>query len=86
LIFDNVDRDKDDKDDPQAYQVKNSFPHLDHGSILITSRLASLSTHGSGDKVGTVAAAQALAILENSAGKAIESEPVIVNRGSGCPR
>jgi hypothetical protein len=86
LIFDNVDRDFHDKDDLQAYNVKNYFPHLDHGSILITSRLASLSTHGSGVKVGTVAAAQALAILENSAGKVVESKPVIVDRGSACAR
>ncbi|PVH90847.1 hypothetical protein DM02DRAFT_636518 [Periconia macrospinosa] len=75
LIFDNVDRDFHDKDDPQAYNVKNYFPHLDHGSILITSRLASLTMHGSGIEVGTVAAAQALAILENSAGKVVESKP-----------
>lgn len=84
LIFDNVDRDFHDKNDPQAYNVKNYFPYLDHGSVLITSRLASLSTHGSGVKVGTVAATQALAILENSAGKIVESKPVNIDRGSRC--
>ncbi|PVI00232.1 hypothetical protein DM02DRAFT_527522 [Periconia macrospinosa] len=85
LIFDNVDRDFHDKDDPQAYNVKNYFPHPDHGSILITSRLASLSRHGSGVKVGTVAAEQALAILENSAGKVVESKCIAIDRDTGFP-
>ncbi|KAF2472617.1 uncharacterized protein BDR25DRAFT_284166 [Lindgomyces ingoldianus] len=77
LIFDNVDRDPYDKDDSQAYNVKSYFPHADHGSILITSRLASLLQHGAGVKVGTVAAEQARAILENNAGRGIEGESAI---------
>lgn len=74
LIFDNIDRDFHNKDDSQAYDVKVYFPHADHGSILITSRLANLQRHGSGVRVGTVDAEQARAILENSAGRAIEGE------------
>jgi hypothetical protein len=72
LIIDNVDRDHRDEDDLQAYDVKEYFPHADHGSILITSRLASLQRLGSGVKVGTVAAEQARAILENNAGRALK--------------
>jgi hypothetical protein len=70
LIIDNVDREHRDQGDTQAYNVQVYFPHADHGSILITSRLSSLQRLlGSGVKVGTVAAEQARAILENSAGK-----------------
>jgi hypothetical protein len=69
LIIDNVDRDHCDQDDPQAYNVKEYFPHADHGSMLITSRLASLQRLGSGVKVGTVAAEQARAILRTTLGE-----------------
>jgi hypothetical protein len=75
LLIDNVDRDHRDQDDTQAYNVQAYFPHADHGSILITSRLSSLQRLlGSGVKVGTVAAEQARAILENSAGRVVESK------------
>jgi hypothetical protein len=74
LIIDNVDRDHLDKDDAQAYNVKQYFPDADHGSILITSRLASLQRLGSGVKVGTVATEQARAILENNAGRVVEGK------------
>jgi hypothetical protein len=74
LIIDNVDRDHHDRDDPQAYNVQTYFPHADHGSILITSRLASLQRLASRVKVGTVAAEQARAMLENNAGRVIESK------------
>jgi hypothetical protein len=74
LLIDNVDRDHRDRDDAQAYNVQTYFPHADHGSILITSRLASLQRLGSGVRVGTVEAEQARAILESSAGRVIEGE------------
>lgn len=78
LIFDNVDRDYHDKDDSEAYNVKDYFPHADHGSILITSRLASLQKLGSGLKIETVTAEQARAILENNAGRVVSGEPTIL--------
>jgi hypothetical protein len=75
LLIDNVDRDHRDRDDPQAYNVQVYFPHADHGSILVTSRLSSLQRLlGSGVKVGTVAAEQARAILENNAGRVVEGK------------
>ncbi|KAK4985799.1 hypothetical protein LTR50_005705 [Elasticomyces elasticus] len=75
LVVDNVDRDHLSKDkDPQAYHVEEYFPAADHGSILITSRLASLARYGEDLKVGKVDDKQAKAILENNAGKSIEGE------------
>jgi hypothetical protein len=75
LIIDNVDCDNYDQEDPQAYNVQTYFPHADHGSMLITSRLASLQRRlGSGVKVGTVSAEQARAILENNAGRVVEGK------------
>jgi hypothetical protein len=75
LIIDNVDRDHHDREDPQAYNVQTYFPHADHGSVLITSRLAGLQRLlGLGVKVGMVAAEQARAILENNAGRVIEGK------------
>ena len=73
LIIDNVDRDHLHKDkDPQAYDVQDFFPEADHGSILITSRLAG---HRYEDqKLDEVHAEQAKAILENNAGKSIKGE------------
>jgi ABC-type dipeptide/oligopeptide/nickel transport system ATPase subunit len=79
LIFDNVDRDFRNHDDPQTYKVKVYSPDADHGSILITSRLASLQRHGSGIKVGTVNTEQARAILENNAGKTIDGGLLIAH-------
>jgi hypothetical protein len=75
LIIDNVDRDHHDREDPQAYNVQTYFPHADHGSMLITSRLAGLQRRlCSGVKVGTVSAEQARAILENNASRVIEGK------------
>ncbi|KAH7128714.1 hypothetical protein B0J11DRAFT_277234 [Dendryphion nanum] len=85
LIFDNVDRDFYDKNDSQAYNVKSYFPYADHGSILITSRLASLQKHGSGVKVGTVATEQARAILEMNAGREAKDATVLLERLNGLP-
>jgi hypothetical protein len=78
LVFDNVDRDFHGKHDPQAYNIKDYLPYADHGSILITSRLASLQRHGSELKVGVVNAEQATAILENNAGKKIMSRSTVL--------
>lgn len=74
LIIDNVDRDHRDQGDAHAYNVQAYFPHADHGSMLITSRLAGLQRLGSGVKVGTVAGEQARAILENNAGRVVEGK------------
>lgn len=77
LVFDNVDRDFHNQDDPQAYNVKAYFPQTDHGLILITSRLASLQRYELGIKVGTVGTEQARAILEKNAGRMIKGKLTI---------
>jgi hypothetical protein len=74
LLIDNADRDHRDEGDAQAYNVQAYFPDADHGSMLITSRLAGLQRLGTGVKVGTVAGEQARAILENNAGRVVEGE------------
>ena len=74
LLIDNVDRDHHDRGYSQAYNVQAYFPHADHGSVLITSRLASLQRLGLGVKVGTVAADQSRAILENNAGRVVKGK------------
>jgi hypothetical protein len=53
---------------------KKYFPHADHGSILITSRLANLQRLGANTKVGIVATEQGRAILENNAGGVVDSK------------
>jgi hypothetical protein len=78
LILDNVDRDFRNSEDTQAYDVKNYFPFADHGSILITSRLASLQQYGSGIKIGTVNKEQGRAILENNARSVVEGELLVI--------
>ncbi|KAI1521500.1 NB-ARC domain containing protein, partial [Pyrenophora tritici-repentis] len=78
-------RDHHDQEDPQAYHVQAFFPHGDHGSILITSRLATLQRLGLGVKVGTVAAEQARAILENNAGRLVENANVVLKLLHGLP-
>ncbi|CAA9962752.1 hypothetical protein PTMSG1_06126 [Pyrenophora teres f. maculata] len=85
LIIDNVDRDHRDRDDLHAYDVKACFPHADHRSTLITSRLASLQRLGSGVRVGTVATEQARAILENNAGMEVEDADVVLELLHGLP-
>jgi hypothetical protein len=75
LIIDNVDRDHLHKNrDPQAYDVKKYLPSADHGSILITSRLANLERLGRGKKLDKVDDEQAKAILESNASKSVNSE------------
>ncbi|KAF9728645.1 Nephrocystin-3-like protein 2 [Paraphaeosphaeria minitans] len=85
IIFDNVDRDYHDKDDVQAFSVKTYFPSRDYGSILITSRLASLRRLGSGLKVETVETEQARAILESNAGRIFDDADIVLERLNGLP-
>jgi hypothetical protein len=85
LLIDNVDRDHYDQDDLQAYNVQTYFPDADHGSILITSRLTSLQRLGVGVKVGTMAAEQARAILDNNAGRVVEGKwKALLEKWRGC--
>ena len=73
LIFDNVDREVSiSSRDPEAFDVREYFPSADQGSILITSRLASLQQLGVDMKLKPVDERQGKSILENSLGRSAE--------------
>ena len=75
LIVDNVDREFwIPSGDPEAFDVRKYFPVADQGSILITSRLASLSQLGMGTKLEPVNGLQGTIILENSLERSAEGE------------
>lgn len=66
LIFDNVDRDYNSfNSDPDAYDVKQYFSGTDHGSILVTTRLAKLEQLGDSQPLGKVDRDQARAIFQS---------------------
>jgi hypothetical protein len=53
IIFDNVDRESQgDNADPDAYDVTGYLPSADHGSVLITTRLANLEQLGVSWRLG----------------------------------
>lgn len=76
LIFDNVDREfSTSSRDLEAFDVKRFFPDADQGSILVTSRLASLWRLATDSmKLEPVNELQGESILKNSFGKSIEGE------------
>ena len=66
VVFDNVDRDYSPRtEDPLAYDVRQYFSGADHGSVLITTRLARLEQLGSSRQVSRVDGVQAEAILKS---------------------
>ncbi|KAA8622019.1 Kinesin [Pyrenophora tritici-repentis] len=71
LIFDNVDREYSaDSGDAHAYHVEDYFSMAQHGSILITTRLARLEQLGESQQLGKVDEEQARKILETKYKKA----------------
>ncbi|KAL9079075.1 MAG: hypothetical protein Q9157_002001 [Trypethelium eluteriae] len=75
LVVDNVDRDhKGAYKDPQAYNIEDYIPPVDHGSIIITSRLASLSQSREGFKLVNLDETKAKEVLEKNAGKSLIGE------------
>lgn len=75
LIFDNVDRESGpSSEDPEAFDVEAYFLEADHGSILVTSRLASLWRLGPDLKLEPVDKVQGESILMNSFGKSDEGK------------
>ncbi|KAH3913970.1 hypothetical protein HBH56_096710 [Parastagonospora nodorum] len=64
LIFDNVDREhKAQGGDPDAYDVKRYLSGADHGSVLVTTRLARLEQLGKSQQLGKVSEEQGQAIF-----------------------
>jgi hypothetical protein len=73
LIFDNVDRSYASPEaDRNAYDVRRYMPGADHGSILVTTRLAHLRQLGTSLKLKGVDEGQARAIFENGYGDSFE--------------
>ena len=84
LIFDNVDRKCSGSiEDPEAFNVQEFFPIADQGSILITSRLASLCHLGTDMKVNPVNQLQGERILENCLGQSMQGQCDEKNTCSG---
>jgi hypothetical protein len=66
VVFDNVDRDfESEAPDPLAYDVRKYFPGADHGSILITTRLARLEHLGMSQQLKKMNRKQAQTMLES---------------------
>ena len=66
LIIDNVDRDYNIHHlDPKAYDVKRYLSEADHGSVLLTTRLAKLEQLGDSQHLGKVDRYQAEAIFQS---------------------
>ncbi len=76
LIFDNVDRDVTNTEDLEAYDIMRYVPDADHGSILITTRLARLAQMGKLLPLTTVNDEQAMSILECFASSALQSKSI----------
>lgn len=69
MVIDNVDRKyQPDNKDPQAYDVLSFFPPTDHGSLLITTRLPSLTEVGTSTELGRLTLEQALELLCSRSG------------------
>ena len=60
LIFDNIDKEPSDEG---GFDIVPYFPPKDHGSILITTRLAPLSRLGRGRRVGRMSEEEAVGLL-----------------------
>jgi hypothetical protein len=66
LIFDNIDKEPSDEG---GFDIVPYFPPKDHGSILITTRLAPLSRLGRGKRVGRMSEAEAVGLLDEILGE-----------------
>jgi hypothetical protein len=66
LIFDNIDKEPSDEG---GFDIVPYFPPKDHGSILITTRLAPLSRLGRGKRVGRMSEEEAVGLLDEILGE-----------------
>jgi hypothetical protein len=70
LIFDNIDREhQQDDTDPDVYDVRRYLPGADHGSILITTRLARFGQLGVPWSLNKASESQAHAIFQEWYGR-----------------
>ncbi|KAF2022643.1 FabD/lysophospholipase-like protein, partial [Setomelanomma holmii] len=86
LIFDNVDREySKNGSDADAYDIKCYLSGADHGSVLITTRLARLEQLGESQELGKVDKAQAKAIFESWYKQAYALGEQLLGRLDGLP-
>jgi hypothetical protein len=76
IIFDNVDRDSQGCDaDPDAYNVTSYLSGADHGSVLITTRLANLEQLGASRRLGKLSKDQTQAMFQQQYGGSCGKAP-----------
>jgi hypothetical protein len=76
IIFDNVDRDSQGRDaDPDGYNVTDYLSGADHGSVLITTRLANLEQLGVSRRLGKLSKDQTQAIFQQRYGGSCGKAP-----------
>jgi hypothetical protein len=69
IIFDNVDRESGGNNAvPNAYDVTRYLPSADHGSVLITTRLANLEQLGGSWRLGRLSKEQTEAMFQSRYG------------------
>lgn len=74
MIFDNVDRDYHlNAEDLDAYDLVSCFPRVDHGCILITTRLPSLGDMGNSTEVTRLCREQAVEVLSSNCSRLLSS-------------
>lgn len=77
LVIDNVDRDHTTEvKDPLAYDIKQYLPTVDHGNVLVTSRLSTLTAPQNSLRLAEVDRDQGRAILEAAGGKTISGRTI----------
>lgn len=74
FILDNVDRNWETSNDPQAYDYRRYIPHADHGNILITTRLQLLPHEGESMRLDKMNQKQAREVLQSYAGRQLEGK------------
>ncbi|KAI4853705.1 purine and uridine phosphorylase [Aureobasidium sp. EXF-8845] len=91
VVIDNADRDHETKvRDPLAYDVKQYLPAVDHGNVLVTSRLSTLTVPRNSLRITEVDRDQGRAILEAIGGDTMlaqdeRSVNALLERLSGLP-
>jgi hypothetical protein len=83
IVFDNIDRYSSlQNDNDQGFDMCEFFPKVDHGSIIITSRLRTLIEVGKSFPVQRLMQSNAIHLLRKSGGfSAQENAPVDTEQG-----
>ncbi|KAK3615670.1 hypothetical protein LTR56_026445, partial [Elasticomyces elasticus] len=86
LVIDNVDLEYEGPSkDEQGYDPRGIIPDADHGSVLITTRLAGVERLGDSLRLGHVNDDEAKAILQSSAKKPLQDVDVLLRKLNGLP-